>query len=533
MSGYYKIREKEKGHRRVEDELRKVHDELQIEIERSKKAGEELQEKNRQQEAILNNIPDIAWLKDKESRFIAVNEPFAKACGVSREELVGKKDQDIWPHDLADRYEADDKEVMATGKQKKVEEPLENSKGNKTWIETIKTPIYNNEGEVIGTTGIARDVTKRRSMEENLLRTHDMLEIRVQERTAELEKAKEFAETVINSMNDSITVIDVNNFGIIDANSVFLNNYGLKKEEVLGKTCYQVTHKCDRPCILPDNICPLIETLKTGKPSTTEHVHYLKGGEKQYIEVCVSPIIDENGKFVNVIHLERDITEQKIAEEKIKKSLNEKEVLLREIHHRVKNNMQIISSLLHHQMEYIEGKNITDIFSDSQNRILSMALVHEKLYQSSDMRNVDFKEYINDLGANLFQSYNVNYIKLNVNVEDISVDIDLAIPAGLIINELITNSLKYAFPDGKKGEINISFRSIGENMLELVVSDNGIGLPKDLDFRNTKTLGLHLVTLLAEDQLHGKIDINRDKGTEFRIKFKYRINTSMRVHPQD
>ena len=149
-----------------------------------------------------------------------------------------------------------------------------------------------------------------------------------------------------------------------------------------------------------------------------------------------------------------------------------------------------------------------------------MALVHEKLYQSSDLRNIDFKEYINDLGINLLQSYEIHSgnIKLNMNVEDILLDIDLAIPTGLIINELITNSLKYAFPDGMKGEINISFRSMSENMLELVVSDNGIGLPENLDFRKTRTLGLHLVTVLAENQLHGKIDINRIKGTEFRIQ---------------
>lgn len=210
------------------------------------------------------------------------------------------------------------------------------------------------------------------------------------------------------------------------------------------------------------------------------------------------------------------------VEKEIEKSLDEKETLLKEIHHRVKNNMQIISSLLNHQMEYIEDEKVAEIFIDSQNRISSMALVHEKLYQTLDLRDVNFKEYINNLTSNLFQSYNINSgnIRLDINVEDVSLDIDHAIPTGLIINELVTNSLKYAFPEGTKGWIRISFRATGEDMFELIVGDNGIGLPKDLDFRKTKSLGLHLVTILVENQLHGTIDINRNNTTEFQIRFK-------------
>ena len=203
-------------------------------------------------------------------------------------------------------------------------------------------------------------------------------------------------------------------------------------------------------------------------------------------------------------------------------SLHEKETLLKEIHHRVKNNMQIVSSLLDHQTQFIKDKNVDEIFAESQNRIASMALVHEKLYQSKDLAKINFLDYINDLAANLFQSYaeNSGKIKLNMNIENIQVDIDFAIPCGLIINELVTNSLKYAFPAGRVGEIKIVFRKTDKNMLELVISDNGIGIPPDLDFRKTGSLGLHLVTILAENQLHGKININRNEGTEFKIEFK-------------
>lgn len=212
----------------------------------------------------------------------------------------------------------------------------------------------------------------------------------------------------------------------------------------------------------------------------------------------------------------------KRSNEKIISSLQEKEVLLREIHHRVKNNMQIISSLLYHQMESVKDTRLSNALMESQNRITSMSLIHEKLYQSSDLNLINFKDYIDDLAVGLFQAYGVNMgiIKLNLNVEEISMDIDHAIPAGLIINELITNSIKYAFPEGRKGMIYITSRLINDKMVEIVIGDNGIGIPENLDFRNTRTLGLHLVTTLVENQLHGNIDLHKNKGTEFAIQFR-------------
>lgn len=151
-----------------------------------------------------------------------------------------------------------------------------------------------------------------------------------------------------------------------------------------------------------------------------------------------------------------------------------------------------------------------------------MSLVHEKLYQSKYLAKIDFYDYIHDLVANLFQSYGVNSGKITptISIENIQMDIDLAIPCGLIANELVTNSLKYAFPEGTEGEIMIAFHKKDENMLEFIVSDNGIGFPKDLDFRKTDSLGLHLVTILAENQLHGEINLIRGKGTEFQIIFR-------------
>ena len=216
-----------------------------------------------------------------------------------------------------------------------------------------------------------------------------------------------------------------------------------------------------------------------------------------------------------------DITERKSAEEKIEASLKEKEILLREIHHRVKNNMQIVSSLLGLQSQNIEDKKYKDLFIESQNRIHAMALIHEKLYQSESLTQINFKEYINEIVSNIFSSYCQNSnIKIDINIENIPIYIDNAVPCGLIINELVTNSLKYAFPEGRPGKIQISVKLKDNNIIQLSISDDGIGIPKDMDIRNTKTLGLTLITALAEKQLNGELIINRQKGTEFQIKFR-------------
>ncbi|MBI5664846.1 MAG: sensor histidine kinase [Nitrospirae bacterium] len=216
----------------------------------------------------------------------------------------------------------------------------------------------------------------------------------------------------------------------------------------------------------------------------------------------------------------RDISDRKRADETIKASLKEKEALLQEIHHRVKNNMQVISSLLNLQSQYIKNRESAELFKESQNRIKSMALIHEKLYLSEDMARIDFIAYIKNLADSLFAFYGANgrRIALHVSGGDAVFRIETAIPCGLIINELLSNSLKYAFPDNGEGKIIISIYPISENMFELTVSDNGIGIPEDIDVRNTKSLGLKLVEILTA-QIHGEMELIRENGTTFRITF--------------
>jgi len=206
-----------------------------------------------------------------------------------------------------------------------------------------------------------------------------------------------------------------------------------------------------------------------------------------------------------------------------KSSLKEKEILLKEVHHRVKNNMQVISSMLKLQSQYISDKNALDLFRDSQHRVKSMALVHEKLYQSKNFEEIDFDQYLKLLTINLFRSFSISnsVIKTHVDSKNVKLDITKAVPCGLIINELISNSLKHAFTNRDKGNIHLKISKVGKEY-HLICKDDGVGFPEELDFNNTDTLGMQLIHALTQ-QLHGKISLNVNDGTEFLLIFPEKL----------
>jgi PAS domain S-box-containing protein len=322
-----------------------------------------------------------------------------------------------------------------------------------------------------------------------------------------------YNEAVLKGISDPMLVVDR------DGRITFFNEpasalTGVSSAEAIGKLVGDVTKAGDSGGIQ--------ECIRTGEAvQGFEDTIVTRGGRTAIVRGSSAPLKDADGKAIGTILLLHDITREKEADERIKASLKEKEVLLKEIHHRVKNNLQIISSLLNLQSTYITDGQALGMFKESQNRVRSMALIHEKLYQSKDIARIDFAEYIRNLTGNLVRSYGFSpvMVKLIIDADHISLGVDTAIPCGLIINELVTNSLKYAFPDGRNGEIRITLKQDnGDGRYWLSISDDGRGLPESIELRKTSTLGLQLVTTLV-DQLNGTIEVKRENGTEFIIRF--------------
>jgi PAS domain S-box-containing protein len=308
--------------------------------------------------------------------------------------------------------------------------------------------------------------------------------------------------------------------------------FNSKWTEFTGLSLDDVGNSGLKPIIHPDHIekCKRLwhESLKTGKVFKIEYLLRKSDGSYRWHLGKAIPLKNSKGKIIKWFGTSTNIHRQKKSAETLKKSLHEKEVLLKEIHHRVKNNLQIISSLLNLQSRKIQDQKYLEIFKESQNRVRSMSLVHEKLYQSQDLANIDFGQYVNNIASNLFRSYSIQSgaVRLKINTcETILLSVDTATPCGLIINELLSNSLKYAFPGKKEGTITINL-GYNDQTMSIEVVDNGIGLPKDFDLTKTDSLGLKLITTLT-DQINGKFILEGENGTKARIEFPFVKNNDI------
>ena len=309
-----------------------------------------------------------------------------------------------------------------------------------------------------------------------------------------------------------------------------LNMLGYKLEECIGRYIndFIIGKPKDNQNYISQKENFLIESIKNKKTLSSLEL-ILERKDKTYFpaEISSHPIV-EDGNITGLVVTFNDITERLKVMEQIQRSLQEKDVLLREIHHRVKNNLQIISSLLNLQAGFIEDKRAAEIFEESKNRVRSMALIHEKLYESKNFSSLDMREFIEELVKNLYKSYgfNTSSVALDLNIDDLSFDADQAVYLGLVVNELVSNSFKHAFKltntsELGKRQLKIYIHAKQDEKMNFIIKigDNGIGFPKNIDFRNTESLGLRLVVTLVK-QLGGEIELMDKAGTNFVITIK-------------
>ena len=350
----------------------------------------------------------------------------------------------------------------------------------------------------------------------NFRRVRRLLEERVEVKTKQLtEKNLELEKlSLVASRTDNAVLIASPDGTIEWVNDGFIQLMGMPKEKLLNNNLSEIN--------VYTNIKNEIREAVANKHSrifesnvTTYNI------ENLWISSTLTPIYDEEGILKKLVVVDSDITAGKKMQKLIETSLKEKDVLLKEIHHRVKNNLQIIISLLNLQTGYIKDEVTLKAVKDGQSRVRSMALVHEKFYQSDELSEIDFAEYIEKLCHFIYQSYGdkTDRIHLQISGDKIGLDMDTAMPCGLLVNEIVSNSYKYAFPNQEKGTIQIDFKK-NDNKIILFIQDNGVGFPEEYDLEKSESLGMQLIQALTS-QLDGDLVVSRENGTSFKISFPY------------
>ncbi|MFI5144011.1 MAG: PAS domain S-box protein [Ignavibacteria bacterium] len=466
-----------------------------------------LAEHQRMLSTLLNNLPGIAYrCKNDESWTMEfISEGCKELTGYSSSELINNHKlsySDIihpeYRRQIWDMVQA----ALNDKKQFELVYKIITSHKEEKWVWEKGEGVYDKKHNLVALEGFITDITEMKTKDERLRKLSRAVE-------------QSPASIVITDLKGNIEYV----------NPKFTEITGYESYEVLG----------ENPRILKSGENPkeIYEELWNNITSGTEwrgiFLNRKKDGSFFWESALISPVKNETGVTTHYLAVKEDITEQKLKDERLKNSLKEKELMLREIHHRVKNNLQIISSLLKLQATYITDESSLEFFRISQDRVKSMALIHQQLYRSNDLSSINFGDYLRNLTTHLFQAYGVNEgnIRLSIEAKNIYIGIDSAIPCGLLINELISNSLKHAFPGNRRGKINVTMEIVEENKFSLIISDNGIGFPEDIDFRNTKSLGMQLVITLT-DQIDGRIELIRENGTTFKITF-ISINYKKRV----
>ncbi|NOZ61181.1 MAG: PAS domain S-box protein [Calditrichaeota bacterium] len=458
----------------------------------AEKALKESEEKYRH--LIQGSNDAIYLLHDR--KFEVINDKFTEMFGVALE------DANSPDFDFMDLVAPESRPVVEERMKRFVAgEPLSPKyeftaiakNGEKIDLEASVSYIKYKEG--VATQGILRDITERKRAVKALMESEEKYRKLVED----------LPDAIVIHCEGKIVFANKASVDLIGASTI---------GELIGKPAIEFVH----PDFRRDVVKRIAEAMQTGKAFPVMDEKFLRlDGSVIDVEVRGFPVTFENKPAIQV--LIRDITDKKRAEEQIKKDLREKETLIKEIHHRVKNNLMVVTSLLGLQSRRISDKEAIEAFKDSINRVYSMAMVHQKLYQSKSLSEVDFKEFISTIARHVYFNYDISRrVKLEMDLEPIFLNIEKAVPLGLLLNELITNAMKYAFPDDRRGKIFIAFKEIKEGHCELTVMDDGVGLAPEIDFQTSDSLGMALIRQLA-DQIEGKIRLLDKKGTGFLVRF--------------
>ncbi|MEG4913352.1 PAS domain S-box protein [Microcoleus sp. B7-D4] len=466
-----------------------------------KKTEAALKESEERFRELAENIESVFWMVNVQPQEIIYISP-------AYEKIWGRSCADLYANRrfFADSLHPEDRERVIANLTRQIESEDEieyrivRLDGKIRWIRDRAFPIRNQSGKVYRIVGIAVDITAGKQAEKTIRESE--------------ERFRQLAENI----QDSFWLMSADFTDLLYLSPTYEQIWGRSREELYADPLKMMewVHPEDK-LLLEEAMGRVLQ----GESTNTEYRIFLPDGTIRWVCDRAFPIYDESGKIYRIAGIAEDISDRKFTDARIQAALREKEVLIKEIHHRVKNNMQVISSLLQLQAQYIEDEPTLALFEESQTRIHSMALIHEQLYQSEHLDRIALPPYVENLVANLYQSFGCGNtsIKFNLKIAPIYLNIETAIPCGLIINELVSNSLKYAFISKLHGEISISFHEIDDHQFHLTIQDNGRGFPADFDVENTETLGLRLVKMLAY-QLEASIAIDSQCGTCYTLIFK-------------
>jgi PAS domain S-box-containing protein len=491
--------------------MRKNLERLQNEIDNRNNIETELRVIDDRYRFMANNVPDIIYSLDGEGKIVSINNSAFMRYGYNENDAIGKPFLNyIHPEDREIIIKSflraqDEKRKITTGLRFRIV----SGNGSIYWFELNAQARFDNNNQYLGEEGVLRDITKRKQVEDELLRAK--------------EKAEEHERTILESQKTArLGTYELNvSSGIFKTSIIMDDVFGFKeKYKHTIEEWVSYIHPEDR-AMMADYLMNYV--IASGNPVDKEF-RIVKANDKttRWMHALGKLEFDSNGNVTKLIGTAQDITEHKQAEETIIKSLREKETLIRELYHRTKNTMQVIRSMIALQAnEYSENLEIQQLVEKTGDRIQAISLVHQMLYESQDLSQISIKNYIHELSLLILNSYmNSNdRIVINLQIDDQYFLLDTAIPLGLILNELITNSLNHAFPDNRKGIINITLskEDSGNNILQY--SDNGVGVVDGFNFRNNKTLGLKLVHSIGEQQMCGKVDIENNNGISYTLEF--------------